>query len=133
MDGGYVLLCDSVHVIFSFRRLQGVPSRRQLHSQHRALSRALMDSELQGLRRKGPATIARLQERAKLLEGNYRTCPVAEQNGDHVRVRLAEVVTLFGEVDRAAKRLEHLTEQRRECLREMTRQRALEDDINDVS
>lgn len=134
MDGGHVLLCGSVHVIFSFRRLQGVPSRRQLHSQHRALSRALMDSELQGLRRKGPATIARLQERAKLLDGNCpRTCPVAEQNGDHVRVRLAEVVTLFGEVDRAAKRLEHLTEQRRECLREMTRQRALEDDINDVS
>lgn len=109
---------------------QGVPSRRQLHSQHRALSRALMDAELQGLRRKGPGTISRLQERAKLLDGG---AAALDHNGDHIRVRLAEAVTIFGEVDRAAKRLEHLTEQRRECLREMTRQRALEDEINDVS
>lgn len=92
-----------------------------------------MDAELQSLRRKGPATIARLQERATLLDETLSTCPPAERNGDHIRVRLSEAMTLFGEVDRAAKRLEQLTEQRRECLREMTRQRALEDDINDVS
>lgn len=127
-------------IVFSFRPLQGVPSRRQLHSQHRALSRALMDAELQSLRRKGPAIIARLQERAaKLMNGGggagdkETSGATGDRNGDHVRVRLAEVMTIYGEVDRAAKRLEYLTEQRRECLREMTRQRALEDEINDVS
>lgn len=123
------------HFLFPLTPLssvQGVPSRRQLHSQHRALSRALMDAELQGLRRKGPGTIARLQERAKLLDGGVATAAL-DHNGDHIRVRLAEVTSIFGEVDKAAKRLEHLTEQRRECLREMTRQRALEDEINDVS
>lgn len=94
-----------------------------------------MDAELQSLRRKGPATIARLQERAaKLMNGDKETSgATGDRNGDHVRVRLAEVMTIYGEVDRAAKRLEYLTEQRRECLREMTRQRALEDEINDVS
>lgn len=97
-----------------------------------------MDAELQSLRRKGPGTVARLQERAKLIGGGAAAAgdkgvQLGERNGDHVRVRLAEVVTIFGEVDRAAKRLEFLTEQRRECLREMTRQRALEDEINDVS
>lgn len=128
-------MCSFIHTYLS--PFQGVPSRRQLHSQHRALSRALMDPELQSLRRKGPATIARLQERAKLLDNNTSGGATAaaggNHNGDHIRVRLAELVTIFGEVDRAAKRLEHLTEQRRECLREMTRQRALEDEINDVS
>lgn len=108
-----------------------MPSRRQLHSQHRALSRALMDIELQSLRRNGPVTIARLQEKAQLLDGGALN--IADRNGDHIHVRLAEVMTIFEEVDRAARRLEQLTEQRRECLREMTRQRALEDEINDVS
>lgn len=64
------------------------------------------------------------------MDGGHQ---VGDSNGDHIRVRLAEVTTIFGEVDKAAKRLEYLTEQRRECLREMTRQRALEDEINDVS
>ncbi|XP_055707443.1 uncharacterized protein LOC129804301 isoform X2 [Phlebotomus papatasi] len=118
---------------------QGVPSRRQLHSQHRALSRALMDPELQNLRRKGLATLSRLQERAQRIsdrtpqaeDDNHRTeeesCEL-----DHVAMRLQEVVTIFHEVDRAALRLEQMTEQRRERLREMTRQRALEDEINEV-
>ena len=96
-----------------------------------------MDPELQSLRRKGPATIARLQERAKVLDrdGHIYGHQVDEhrKKGNHVRVRLTEVVTPFGEVDSAARRLEQLTEQRRESLREMTRQRALEDEINDVS
>lgn len=91
-----------------------------------------MDADLQSLRRKGPATIARLQERAKIF-GPSLPAADGDRNGDHVHIRLAEVGTIFGEVDRAAKRLEYLTEQRRECLREMTRQRALEDEINDVS
>lgn len=118
---------------------QGVPSRRQLHSQHRALSRALMDPELQNLRRKGLATLSRLQERAQRISD--RTPQVEDDNHrtdeescelDHVAMRLQEVVTIFHEVDRAALRLEQMTEQRRERLREMTRQRALEDEINEV-
>lgn len=94
-----------------------------------------MDTELQSLRRKGPSTMARLQELTRVLDRRpgdlmaWRT----DRNADHIRHRLAEVETIFGEVDRAVKRLEHLTEQRRECLREMTRQRTLEEEINDVS
>uniref|UniRef100_A0AAG5D9S6 DH domain-containing protein n=1 Tax=Anopheles atroparvus TaxID=41427 RepID=A0AAG5D9S6_ANOAO len=144
-------------------------TRRQLHSQHRALSRALMDSELQNLRRKGPSTIQRLQDklpvinnrhtlkqtknlvRAFSVDSNTRSVNGAstttttnsssngtangtrvEQGQDIINARLAEVIAIYGEVDRAARKLEQLTEQRRERLREMTRQRALDDEINEV-
>lgn len=133
---------------------QGVPSRRQLYAQHRALSRALMDPDLQNLRRKGHANLTRLKEIARciganadtvnqrsLADGGENATPriVAGEIDDavagsvDVAVRLAEVITIFDEVDRAARRLEQLTEQRRERLRELTRQRALEDEINEVS
>lgn len=128
---------------------QGVPSRRQLYAQHRALSRALMDPDLQNLRRKGQVNLTRLKEIAmciadnghpKLPEGGENASPriatseIEEIVGSvDVSVRLAEVITIFDEVDRAARRLEQLTEQRRERLRELTRQRALEDEINEVS
>lgn len=42
-------------------------------------------------------------------------------------------MVIFDEVDRAARRLEQLTEQRRERLREITRQKALEDEMDEVS
>lgn len=161
--------------------MQGQPSRRQLHSQHRALSRALMDSELQNLRRKGVATVTRLQERSKRINNRSTLIETKKQNNininnnnnsfnnnlpqldnsknnnnnqslieidnnisnsnnsnngncnDFITIRLNEVIVLFNEVDRAAKKLEQLTEQRRERLREMTRQRALEEEINEVS
>lgn len=139
---------------------QGVPSRRQLYAQHRALSRALMDPDLQNLRRKGQGNLARIKEIAKcvcssnrntnaiidnhvLADGGENVPPrmvAGETDNDDdvvgsvdVAVRLAEVITIFNEVDRAARRLEQLTEQRRERLRELTRQRALEDEINEVS
>lgn len=134
---------------------QGVPSRRQLYAQHRALSRALMDPDLQNLRRKGHGNLARLKEIARcigssagdvvdhqrhLADGSENASPriAAGEIGNvvgsvDVAVRLAEVITIFDEVDRAARRLEQLTEQRRERLRELTRQRALEDEINEVS
>ncbi|XP_052893536.1 uncharacterized protein LOC128301212 isoform X1 [Anopheles moucheti] len=136
-------------------------TRRQLHSQHRALSRALMDSELQSLRRKGPNTIQRLQDkltvinnrqtlkqtknlvRAFSVDSSMRSVNGASITGhgpesrgeleqDIINGRLAEVIGIYGEVDRAARKLEQLTEQRRERLREMTRQRALDDEINEV-
>lgn len=139
-------------------------TRRQLHSQHRALSRALMDSELQSLRRKGPNTIQRLQDkltvinnrqtlkqtknlvRALSVDSSVRgsvngggtngtestTNGVGGVEQDIINGRLAEVIAIYGEVDRAARKLEQLTEQRRERLREMTRQRALDDEINEV-
>ncbi|XP_035910129.1 uncharacterized protein LOC118511319 isoform X3 [Anopheles stephensi] len=137
-------------------------TRRQLHSQHRALSRALMDSELQSLRRKGPNTIQRLQDKLTVINNRQtlkqtknlvRAFSVDSNNllrsvssgassitGHHgtdldqdiVNGRLAEVIAIYGEVDRAARKLEQLTEQRRERLREMTRQRALDDEINEV-
>lgn len=125
---------------------QGVPTRRQLYAQHRALSRALMDPELQNLRRKGQNTITRLQELEQCINGrevnrNLNGGKAMEQHNDtiinkqsqtHVANRLYELVTIFVEVDRAARRLEQLTEQRRERLREITRQRALEEEINEV-
>nr|XP_036216275.1 uncharacterized protein LOC118680417 [Bactrocera oleae] len=214
--------------------LQGLPTRRQLYAQHRALSRALMDSELHNLRKRGALQLARLQELAKsfalvaatttdagenshnhngniygsssgaggagnnnrhsssnkLLStissishlgfgGSYNfsmthqqqqqqtsqnrpaalkyssmtSCdairrPTVAANATaannavavdncstagnaNVAIRLHKVTLLFNEVDRAAKRLEQLTEQRRERLRELTRQRALEDEINE--
>lgn len=138
---------------------QGPPTRRQLYAQHRALSRALMDPELQNLRRKGQNTITRLQELEHCISGreiirNSNACKAAvekqnahdsnsgaqsnqattnKQSQTHVANRLYELVTIFVEVDRAARRLEQLTEQRRERLREITRQRALEEEINEVS
>lgn len=131
---------------------QGVPSRRQLYAQHRALSRALMDPDLQNLRRKGHVNLARLKEIARCIGANTDTDQQSLADGGEnasarivtgeidcvvgsvdVAVRLAEVITIFDEVDRAARRLEQLTEQRRERLRELTRQRALEDEINEVS
>uniref|UniRef100_A0A8D8IBJ9 Pleckstrin homology domain-containing family G member 4B n=1 Tax=Culex pipiens TaxID=7175 RepID=A0A8D8IBJ9_CULPI len=151
-----------VTVLNDIRNLevQGTPpTRRQLHSQHRALSRALMDSELQNLRRKGPNTIQRLQDKLTVIN-NKQTLKqtknlvrnsssslvdssssgklaTATGNGtqdtkDLINARLSEVITIFQEVDRAARKLEQLTEQRRERLREMTRQRALDDEINEV-
>lgn len=132
---------------------QGAPSRRQLYSQHRALSRALMDSELQCLRRKGQQTITRLQSLSKSISssdvtGDRRrvgdaetTRPFCNSNlqkstttnpCEHVTHRLSAVMAIFVEVDRAARRLEQLTEQRRERLREITRQQALEDEMNEV-
>ncbi|KAG5679443.1 hypothetical protein PVAND_009009 [Polypedilum vanderplanki] len=171
--------------------LQG-PTRRQLHSQHRALCRALMDGDLQTLRRKGAITLTQLQEHIKRIRKRFSPCFVATiktknfvindkryssiidnnssnlnifhkrnksepiSNGNNfnksssneskqqsstmttmtsinfVEQRLNGLITVFNEVDRAAKRLEQLTEQHRERLRELTRQRTLEDEINEV-
>lgn len=156
--------------------LQGPPTRRQLHSQHRALCRALMDTDLQHLRRKGPITLTQVQEQMKRIRRrSFRAVKsrnsksfddkVLERHGgdnasslnfnyaskqdnksetvepvkqsstsdeSFVEQRLNGLITVFNEVDRAAKRLEQLTEQHRERLRELTRQRALEDEINEV-
>lgn len=126
------------------------PSKRQLYSQHRALSRALMDSELQCLRRKGQITLKRLQSLAKIIfncensNGSHhrlhhamsidlKQSNIVENKNCHVIHRLNEVTAIFGEVDRAAKRLEQLTEQRRERLREITRQKAFEEEIKEVN
>ncbi|XP_058058962.1 uncharacterized protein LOC131209832 [Anopheles bellator] len=148
-----------------------VSTRRQLHSQHRALSRALMDSELQSLRRKGPTTVQRLQDkltvinnkqtliqtknlvRAYSVDSNTRSVSGASihtttgmdgipatagvgtmehQQQDVISGRLTEVIAIYSEVDRVARKLEQLTEQRRERLREMTRQRGLDEEINEV-
>jgi hypothetical protein len=46
---------------------QSQMSRRQLHHQHRALTRALIDPDLQRLRREGKDTLTRLDERAQWL------------------------------------------------------------------
>lgn len=172
--------------------LKGPPTRRQLHSQHRALCRALMDSDLQILRRRAPITLNQLQQHIKRIRrhsvlytianasnktknnldndkqnfsiitssshqqhnslsyynkrnksdsigqnanGNCKNLcePSSETtNVNFVEQRLNGLITVFNEVDRAARRLEQLTEQHRERLRELTRQRALEDEINEV-
>lgn len=120
---------------------QGIPSRRQLYAQHRALSRALMDPDLQNLRRKGHTNLLRLKDIARSITGSPEDnlqddtntiIPTKTFPGDPVPARMCEVITIFDEVDRAARRLEQLTEQRRERLRELTRQRALEDEMNEV-
>lgn len=130
--------------------LQGLPTRRQLYGQHRALSRALMDSQLHSLRKMGAGQLARLQELARgitsaptpsgqRMSTSQPPSPTASSaaagpalNAD-AACKLRKVTLLFNEVDRAAQRLEQLTEQRRERLRQLTRQRALEDEINEVS
>lgn len=117
---------------------QGIPSRRQLYAQHRALSRSLMDPDLQNLRRKGAANMQRLKVIAHRIGGDGDESTAMEVDrpataaSDPVSVRMCEVLTIFDEVDRAARRLEQLTEQRRERLRELTRQRTVEDEINEV-
>lgn len=126
--------------------LQGPPTRRQLHSQHRALCRALMDAELQHLRRRAPNALVQLQEHVKRIR--KRTYRRTKTSGDEhkanaclepaasvesfVEQRLNGLITVFSEIERAAKRLEQLTEQHRERLRELARQRAFEDEINEV-
>lgn len=57
---------------------------------------------------------------------------VAHAN-DHVSLRLREVVTIFDEIDRAARRLEQLLEDRRMRITEFSRQKTLEKMINEVS
>lgn len=49
------------------------------------------------------------------------------------RVGVERAERLFSEVDRAAKRLEELSDKRRERLREIARMRALEDETSQVS
>lgn len=115
--------------------LLGLPTRRQLYGQHRALSRALMDSQLHNLRKRGATQLLRLQEAASAINaptspGAAASAAVANADAAH---RLRKVTLLYHEVDRAAQRLEQLTEQRRERLRQLTRQRALEDEISEVS
>lgn len=122
--------------------LLGLPTRRQLYGQHRALSRALMDSQLHNLRKRGATQLLRLQEAASAINAKsspqsspLAAAPVASPvvtNADAAH-RLRKVTLLYHEVDRAAQRLEQLTEQRRERLRQLTRQRALEDEISEVS
>lgn len=122
--------------------LLGLPTRRQLYGQHRALSRALMDSQLHNLRKRGATQLLRLQEAASAINATsspqsspLAAAPVASPvvtNADAAH-RLRKVTLLYHEVDRAAQRLEQLTEQRRERLRQLTRQRALEDEISEVS
>lgn len=162
--------------------LQGPPTRRQLHSQHRALCRALMDSDLQNLRRRAPITLNQLQLHIKRIRKHSMHFTIANAapktknlgndkqnysinasslshqqpnsinyyhhkrsdsndvcnplpsstNVNFVEQRLNGLITVFNEVDRAARRLEQLTEQHRERLRELTRQRALEDEISEV-
>ncbi|KAL5293349.1 PLEKHG4 family protein [Megaselia abdita] len=136
--------------------LQGLPTRRQLYAQHRALSRTLMDSDLHNLRKNGPNSVTRLNELSKSITTTATssssisgdatvtttatttstaaaTATSATYSENDVIARLNTIVILFNEVDRAAKRLEQLTEQRRERLRELTRQRNLEDEINEVT
>ncbi|XP_034659448.1 uncharacterized protein LOC117895708 isoform X2 [Drosophila subobscura] len=122
--------------------LQGLPTRRQLYGQHRALSRALMDSQLHSLRKLGASQLSRLQELARGITsapasaGSSATPRAAASltvlNADAAS-KLRKVTLLFNEVDRAAQRLEQLTEQRRERLRQLTRQRAMEDEMNEVT
>ncbi|XP_034103028.1 LOW QUALITY PROTEIN: uncharacterized protein LOC117567274 [Drosophila albomicans] len=125
--------------------LLGLPTRRQLYGQHRALSRALMDSQLHNLRKRGATQLQRLQEAASAINAPPATASVATSNSASASAsspsscnsdagqKLRKVTLLYSEVDRAAQRLEQLTEQRRERLRQLTRQRALEDEINEVT
>ncbi|XP_044250603.1 uncharacterized protein Pura isoform X2 [Drosophila takahashii] len=127
--------------------LQGLPTRRQLYGQHRALSRALMDSQLHSLRKMGAGQLARLQDLARAITSAPPASPrmtspasvniTPPSSGAFLNVdaacKLRKVTLLFNEVDRAAQRLEQLTEQRRERLRQLTRQRALEDEISEVT
>jgi hypothetical protein len=46
---------------------QSQVTRRQLHHQHRTLTRALIDPDLQRLRREGKDILTRLEERAQWL------------------------------------------------------------------
>lgn len=59
---------------------QGLPSRRQLYAQHRALCRALMDPELQCLRRKGQITLTHLQSLAKNISVRGNTSLASIRN-----------------------------------------------------
>ncbi|XP_046674250.1 puratrophin-1-like isoform X2 [Homalodisca vitripennis] len=101
--------------------VDGTLSRRQLSSQHRTMSRVLHDSELQRLRRDGHTTLAALEDRAQWLPDN-----------EDVRLGVERAERLFSEVDRAAKRLEELSDKRRERLRDLSRMRALEDETSQV-
>ncbi|KAM8709123.1 hypothetical protein ACLKA7_016006 [Drosophila subpalustris] len=127
--------------------LLGLPTRRQLYGQHRALSRALMDSQLHNLRKRGATQLLRLQEAASAINAppasasastspshtSAAAAPTAVVCNSDAAHKLRKVTLLYSEVDRAAQRLEQLTEQRRERLRQLTRQRALEDEITEVT
>ncbi|XP_075229746.1 puratrophin-1-like isoform X2 [Lycorma delicatula] len=96
-------------------------TRRQAHLQHRATARLLADPELQSLRRDAPITLKQLQDRAQWLP-----------HSEDVRLWAERAERLYSEVDRAAQRLEALSEKRRERLKELARIRALEDETSQV-
>lgn len=143
------VLCD----IRNTDQIQGPSTRRQLHSQHRTLCRALMDNNLQTLRRKGPNIILQLQDRVKRISTNRLFYPssdkaknlddpkpsdrttscqyanrfnfnqhnkseinaepvpqLSKSDETFVEQRLNGFILLFNEVERAANRLEQLTQ-----------------------
>jgi hypothetical protein len=68
-------------------------TRRQLHHQHRALTRALIDPDLQRLRREGKDTLTRLEERAQWLPSSEDVRSVRSQ------VAILPIVVLHTELD----------------------------------
>lgn len=115
---------------------QNTPSKKQLYLQQRTLSRALLEPGLQNLRRKAKAKLAHLNEIVNTF-GNGLSTVIRQRNDgfkfvDGMSMRLREVTSLFDEVDRASKRLELLLEQRRDRITSFARQRALENEINEV-
>jgi len=67
-------------------------TRRQLHHQHRALTRALIDSDLQRLRREGKDILTRLEERAQWLPASEDVRSVAPCVNMYLSVFLLDFV-----------------------------------------
>lgn len=142
---------------------QSTPTKKQLYLQQRTLHRALIEPGLQNLRRKSKVlqklqTLANEcinssdinSKNNMIIKSNQPTfsnkhsktynehCSVklnglVAYSNDHVSLRLREVVTIFDEIDRAARRLEQLLEDRRNRITEFSRQRTLEKMMNEVN
>jgi len=71
-------------------------TRRQLHHQHRTLTRALIDPDLQRLRREGKDILTRLEERAQWLPASEDVRSVAPRVNMYLSMFLLDfVVTRF--------------------------------------
>jgi hypothetical protein len=137
------LLVSTINEIRVFEK-ENCFDRRQLHSQYRVLHSLLSDSETQILRSKGPKILTQLRNLyTSVNDAKSKTSRFAgnsKKSNDHglqklniLEQRLSEVETLFQEVENAAKVLEQIFENRKEHLKDLTRQRTLQDEIQEVS
>ncbi|KAK9731870.1 RhoGEF domain [Popillia japonica] len=96
-------------------------TRRFLNHQCRQIAKAIQLDVVQKLRKEGHATLTSLEERTQWLSGSK-----------DVKMASLFAAESFSSVNRVAKRLEQLAQERKERLKELARLRSLQDEVQEV-